>query len=112
MNDELGNLYEVLNGLRNDLNRLVSLLEVKNSLESDPLLRDMEEVANIYRNRVKGLKDRLDRLMMSNRNNTVVSSTLRQRALSGDPPCSICGSWSDSHICPKCRARYGWLLDE
>lgn len=26
-----------------------------------------------------------------------------------DPPCTVCGSWSDDWLCPSCRERFPWM---
>jgi hypothetical protein len=27
----------------------------------------------------------------------------------GDPPCVVCGNWSDDWLCPSCRNKYPWM---
>jgi hypothetical protein len=27
----------------------------------------------------------------------------------GDPPCVVCGAWSDDWLCPRCRSKYPWM---
>jgi len=26
-----------------------------------------------------------------------------------DPPCVVCGAWSDDWLCPRCRKRFPWM---
>ena len=26
-----------------------------------------------------------------------------------DPPCVVCGAWSDDWLCPRCRERFPWM---
>jgi hypothetical protein len=32
-----------------------------------------------------------------------------RRIRSNDPPCVVCGAWSDDWLCPKCRERFTWM---
>ncbi|MEM5853689.1 MAG: hypothetical protein QW228_04950 [Candidatus Aenigmatarchaeota archaeon] len=32
-----------------------------------------------------------------------------RRLRTGDPPCAVCGTWSDDWLCPTCRTRFPWM---
>jgi len=32
-----------------------------------------------------------------------------RRIRSNDPPCVVCGAWSDDWLCPSCRKRFPWM---
>jgi hypothetical protein len=31
------------------------------------------------------------------------------RLRESDPPCCVCGTWSDDWLCPSCRKRFPWM---
>jgi len=61
--------------------------------------------------RMRDLGSRMSRLeieLMKRRR----AEELARRLSSGDPPCCVCGEWSDQWLCPNCRKRFPWMNPE
>ena len=37
---------------------------------------------------------------------------LARRLSMRDPPCVVCGAWSEDWLCPSCRERFWWMHPE
>lgn len=60
--------------------------------------RDIIEVLLAHQRRIEALEQVIRR------------GTYRQVIVPrGDPPCVVCGTWSDGWLCPSCRAKYPWM---
>lgn len=48
---------------------------------------------------------RLEEELLLRRNREEAERRIRAR----DPPCVVCGSWSDDWLCPNCRGKFPWM---
>jgi rubrerythrin len=60
--------------------------------------RDIVEILLAHQRRIEELERRI-------RNGTYRQVIVPR----GDPPCVVCGTWSDDWLCPSCRTKYPWM---
>jgi hypothetical protein len=60
--------------------------------------RDIIEILLAHQRRIEELERRI-------RNGTYRQVIVPR----GDPPCVVCGTWSDDWLCPNCRTKYPWM---
>ena len=91
-----------------------NLEEVLARTLADSLIRKLEEYARKEERRqilevLKHHARRINELERRVSERTRIQNFPRLRIPSGDPPCVVCGKWSDDWLCPECRKKYGWM---
>ena len=79
----------------------ISLLKPRSrSIENSVLEPSIADIVKVLRSHgywLSKIEERLTQLEGS------------RRIPRGDPPCIVCGRWSDDVLCPECRKKYGWM---
>ena len=91
-----------------------NLEEVLARTLADSLIRKLEEYARKEEQRqvlevLRHHARRIDELERRVSERTRIQNFPRLRIPPGDPPCVVCGKWSDDWLCPECREKYGWM---
>ena len=61
---------------------------------------EIREILSAHSRRIATLERRIHSLS-SSEHQFITSSR--------DPPCVVCGTWSEDWLCPRCRQKYPWM---
>jgi len=67
---------------------------------TEPDIYSVIEILRSHGSRLSRIEERIE---------DIVTNGTSSRLLSDDPPCEICGKWTDGRLCPSCKRKFPWF---